>query len=96
MELMDDNCTFNISAISKNSNVSQEDQSTLWKMVCESGNYSDAEKEQLYALLMEYSDVFSISSGELGGTAVTKHHINTGLRQSTFLLAAFHRLAGMK
>ena len=76
-------------------------QSTLWKMVCESGNYtSDAEKEQLYALLMEYSDVFSLSSGELGRTAVTKHHINTGDAQpvhlGTSFLAAFHRLAGMK
>ena len=55
--------------------------------MCESGNYtSDAEKEQLYALLMEYSDVFSLSSGELGRTAVTKHHINTGDAQPVHLL----------
>ena len=40
MELIDDDCTVNVSAISKKSNLSQEDQSTLWKMVCESGNYS--------------------------------------------------------
>ena len=87
MELIDDDCTVNVSAISKKSKLSQEDQSTLWKMVCESGNYtSDAEKEQLYALLMEYSDVFSLSSGELGRTAVTKHHINTGDAQPVHLL----------
>lgn len=54
MELIDDDCTFDVSAISKKSNLSQENQSTLWKMVRESGNYtSDTEKEQLYALLME-------------------------------------------
>eukprot|EP00731_Ephydatia_muelleri_P005962 Em0003g210a len=72
MELIDDDCTFDVSAISKKSNLSQEDQSTLWKMVCESGNYtSDAEKEQL---------------GELGRTAVMKHHINTGYAQPVHLL----------
>ena len=49
MELIDDDCTVNVSAISTKSILSQEDQTTLWKMVCESGNYtSDAEKEQLY------------------------------------------------
>jgi len=87
MELIDDDCTFTVSAISKNSNLSQEDQSTLWKMVCESGNYtSDDEKEQLLALLMEYSDVFSLSSSGLGRTTVTKHHINTGDAQPVHLL----------
>ena len=87
IELIDDDCIFNVSAIKKNSNLSQEDQSTLWKIVCESGNYTrDAEKEQLYALLMEYSDVFSLSSGELGQIAVTKHHINAGNAQPVHLL----------
>ena len=77
----------NVSAISTKSKLSQEDQTTLWKMVCESGNYtSGAEKEQLYAFLMEFSDVFSLSSGELGRTAVTKHNINTGDAQPVHLL----------
>ena len=48
MVLIDDNCTgtVNVSAFSKNSNLSKEDQSTLWKM----HGISDADKEQLYAL----------------------------------------------
>ena len=34
MELIDDDCTVNVSAISTKSKLSQEDQTTLWKMVC--------------------------------------------------------------
>ena len=45
----------------------------------ESGNCtSDVEKEQLYSLFTEYSDVLSLSSSGLGRTSVMKHHINAG------------------
>ena len=51
----------------------------LWDMVCKVGNHvSSAEKEKLYYLLLEYSDVFSLSNDGLGRTSLSKHRINTG------------------
>lgn len=82
MELIGDDCVLNISAVTRNSNQSREDQEKLWKMVCEVGDHiSDTEKEQLFALVVEYADVFSLSSSELGRTAVLKHRIDTGHSQ---------------
>eukprot|EP00731_Ephydatia_muelleri_P036034 Em0193g7a len=46
---------------------------------------NDNEKEQLFALVMEYADVLSLSSSELGRTTVLKHRINTGDSQPVHL-----------
>ena len=55
MVLIEEDCAVKVSAISKDPKLSQEDQSTIWNMVLESGNYtSDVEKEQLFSLLTEY------------------------------------------
>ena len=58
MESIEENCTVRVSAIGTKCKLSQEDQSTIWNMVLESGNCtSDVEKEQLYSLFTEYSDI---------------------------------------
>ena len=98
--LVEEDCVIHVSTISgKNSKLSQEHQSTIWNMVyleLESGNStSDNEKEQLFSLWSEYSDVLSLSSSSrLGRTSVIKHHINAGDAQP--VPHAFHRPARMK
>ena len=50
----------------------------LWSIVEETGdNLSSVEKEQLYGLLLEHSDVFSSSNADLGRTDRLKHSIDT-------------------
>ena len=41
-------------------------------------NISPDEKNQLFALLLEYADNFSLTSADLGHTTVLKHKIDTG------------------
>ena len=86
MEFIGNDCVLNVSAVSGKSIESRENQERLWEMVCEAGNsVNDNEKEQLFALVMEYADVFSLSSSELGRTTVLKHCINTGDSQPVHL-----------
>ena len=55
MVLVEEDCAVKVSAIIKDPILSQDDQSTIWNMVLESGNYtSDVEKEQLFSLLTKY------------------------------------------
>ena len=58
--------------------VSAEMVNTLWNLVCESDvPLSNEEKEQLYALLREYSDIFAFDSRDYGGTNKVYHRILT-------------------
>ena len=51
----------------------------LWEMVERSGAHlSEREQEQLFQLLVEYSDIFASSSMDLGHTDKLQHPINTG------------------
>jgi hypothetical protein len=43
-----------------------------------SGGLDDSQKNQLYSLLVEFKDVFSESSGDIGTTSLTSHKIDTG------------------
>ncbi|KAK3728413.1 hypothetical protein QZH41_020432 [Actinostola sp. cb2023] len=48
-------------------------------MFQKSGNeLSNAQREKLSALLIEYADIFACSSGDLGRTNLVEHRINTG------------------
>ena len=77
MEQLDDMCVGNVST--SPSEASPKDRDTLWDMVCKVGNHvSSAEKEKLYYVLQEYTDVFSLSNDGLGRTSLSKHRINTG------------------
>ena len=60
-------------------NISPAVQETLWSLVSEVGDHiSPGDKEQLLALLLEYADVFSVKSGDLGRTSMLQHRIDTG------------------
>ena len=77
MEQLDDMCVGNVST--SPSEASPKDRDMLWDMVCKVGNHvSSAEKEKLYYVLQEYTDVFSLSNDGLGRTSLSKHRINTG------------------
>ena len=80
MEQLDDMCVGNVlPAPTSPSEASPKDRDMLWDMVCKVGNHvSSAEKEKLYYVLLEYSDVFSLSNDRLGHTSLSKHRINTG------------------
>ena len=50
------------------------------------GGLDDSQKNQLYSLLVEFRDVFSHGSGDIGRTSLTSHKIDTGdkkLNQTT-------------
>ncbi|KAK3745246.1 hypothetical protein QZH41_001863 [Actinostola sp. cb2023] len=51
----------------------------LEDMFQKSGNeLSNAQREKLSALLIDYADIFACSSGDLGRTNLVEHRINTG------------------
>ncbi len=52
---------------------------TLWEMV-EQSEYclGQGEKEQLFALLLEYHNLFATGSQDLGQTGRVKHKVDTG------------------
>ena len=43
-----------------------------------SGGLDDSQQNQLYSLLVEFRDVFSDGSGDIGRTSLTSHKIDTG------------------
>ena len=53
------------------------------------------DKEQLYAFLLDYSDIFAQSSDDFGQTGRIQHQINTGdsqpIRQQTRRMPTFRR-----
>ena len=78
MELLEQDPVINISTVMKSAEVSLECQNILWDLVSKVGSHiSESEREQLYSLLVEFADVFSFSSKDLGRTKELKHHIFT-------------------
>ena len=62
-----------------NSTESPTKQGTLWELVnATSRGLSETEVQQLYLLLVSYSDLFAASPEDLGRTTATQHRINTG------------------
>ena len=86
MELLEQDPVMNISTVMKNHGVFLELQNILWAMVSKVGGHiSKSEREQLYSLLLEFADVFSFSSKDLGRTKELKHHICTSDAQPVHL-----------
>ncbi|KAL5496553.1 hypothetical protein EMCRGX_G012859 [Ephydatia muelleri] len=86
MELLEQDTVINISTVMKNAEVSPECQNILWDLVSKVGSHiSESEREQLYSLLVEFADVFSFSSKDLGRTKELKHHIFTSDAQPVHL-----------
>eukprot|EP00731_Ephydatia_muelleri_P036275 Em0229g1a len=86
MELLEQDPVINISTVMKNAEVSLECQNILWDLVSKVGSHiSESEREQLYSLLVEFANVFSFSSKDLGRTKELKHHIFTSDAQPVHL-----------
>ena len=81
MELIEqDRVQLNAASVGKSSGKeSSVDQAELWNLVLGAGDQlNQNEKEMLFSLLMEYKDVFSFRSSDLGHTSLLQHRINTG------------------
>uniref|UniRef100_A0A1X7ULV5 Uncharacterized protein n=1 Tax=Amphimedon queenslandica TaxID=400682 RepID=A0A1X7ULV5_AMPQE len=50
----------------------------LWGIASNVTTLSDTEREQFYALLTSFADVFPINKDDLGRTGLLKHSIDTG------------------
>ena len=86
MELLEQDPVINISTVMKRAEISLECQNILWDLVSKVGSHiSESEREQLYSLLVEFADVFSFSSKDLGRTKELKHHIFTSDAQPVHL-----------
>eukprot|EP00731_Ephydatia_muelleri_P025168 Em0017g251a len=86
MELLEQDPVIEISTVAEKFNISREDQSLLWEMVSRVGDdVNKDEKEELFSLLLEFADVFSLSTKNLGHTKVLQHRIDTGNAQPVHL-----------
>lgn len=59
--------------------VPMEKRQLLWQAVESTANdLSEEQRKQLFAVLLEFSDVFATDSADLGHTVQLEHHIDTG------------------
>ena len=73
--------------------VSSELEEALW-MLAERASIESGEQERLFALLLEYADVFALCNDELGRTNVLQHQIHTG--DSLPIHQQFHSVSSKK
>ena len=66
-----------VSSVKSGADVPGEKQQLLWRVV-ENANLPESEQEQLFALLLDYADIFASDQDDLGCTGKIKHKINTG------------------
>ena len=95
-QIPDDAITTVASTQESVSETSNDHRSTLWEMVDKvDDRLNQSEKEQLYALLLDYSDIFAQSSDDFGGTGRIQHRIDTGdsqpIRQQTLRMPTFRK-----
>ena len=56
-----------------------EDEGVLWEMVSKVGSgVTESQKEQLFLMFSDYSNVFCLHPNDMGHTTEVKHHIDTG------------------
>ena len=87
IEEVDDSST-RVASVQKGT-VSPELEEALW-MLTERASIESGEQERLFALLLEYADVFALCNDELGRTNVLQHQIHTG--DSLPIHQQFHRV----
>lgn len=85
-----------VSSVGEKPKVSDKKQSQLWQMVSEIGTtLTEDERQQLYAVLVEYADIFAEEPDDLGRTDKIKHSVNTGdappIRQPVRRIPPFRR-----
>ena len=95
-QIPDDAITTVASTQESVSETSNDHRSTLWEMIDKVGDrLNQGEKEQLYALLLDYSDIFAQSSDDFGRTGRIQHRIDTGdsqpIRQQTRRMPTFRK-----
>ena len=81
MELLPEDASATIAAVKEESTTGADDAQhrALWELVNNSGDkLSLDEKEQLLALLLEFSDLFAKGPEDFKRTGKIKHQINTG------------------
>lgn len=76
VEEVDDNPVL-VSSVQRDENVSRELEEALWALA-EQATLESEEQEKLFALLLEYADVFALSNDTLGRTSILQHEIHTG------------------
>ena len=88
--------TDTVASVEEVSEVSEEKQGQLWQTVaggCE--KLSPEEQRQLYAVLLEYADLFADEPDDFGRTSRIKHRINIGdaapIRQRVRRIPPLHR-----
>ena len=80
LERIDDPTTLNVVQESNGEHgISSDLESALWNLVCESDvPLSDMEQQQLFSLLLDYSDIFASDHNDYGHTNKVCHAIPTG------------------
>ena len=77
------------------SETTSDHRSTLWGMVDKVDDRLSREEEQLYALLLDYSDIFAQRSDDYGRTGRIQHRIDTGdsqpIRQQAQRIPSFKK-----
>ena len=103
MELLPEDASATIAAVKEESTTGADDAQhrALWELVNNSGDkLSPNEKEQLFALLLEFSDLFAKGPEDFGRTGKIKHRINTGeaqpVRQMVRRIPPFRRAEAKK
>ena len=62
-----------------NKSLSSSEEGVLWEMVSKVGSgVTESQKEQLFLMFSNYSDVFCLHPNDMGHTTEVKHHIDTG------------------
>lgn len=64
--------------LSQGTAIPQNKKEVLWGIASNVTTLSDAEREQFYALLTSFADVFPINKDDLGRTGLLQHSIDTG------------------
>ena len=64
--------------VSVSSNVQDSKRTLLWEMAHKIEHLTEAQRGQLYFLLLSYADLFACSNDELGHTGMVTHTIHTG------------------
>jgi len=75
--------------------VSKAKQQQLWEVVEKtSSNLIDKQRHQLFALLLEYADVFATDSGDLGNTSCVQHSIRNTCQTATTMHSFYSQRKG--
>ena len=97
MERIPDDAIITVASTQESvSETTSDHRSTMWKMVDKvDDRLTHREKEQLYVLLLDYSDIFAQSPDDFGRTGKIQHRVDTGdsqpIRQQTRRMPTFQK-----